>query len=83
MKILIVEPGTIKPETLKILEEKGVIVIECNNPENVKTFNFESKIFTHDLLMSAMHAVESASGSNYFVKELNRRLLAKEKEKQK
>jgi hypothetical protein len=81
MKIIIVEPNSLNPTTRNMLEQKGVIIIEHFDPEKVRVLNFESKIFTHDILMSALYATEQSNGETYFIKELNRRLLAKEKEK--
>lgn len=77
-KIIITTPGNIPTNTVKQLVAAGCIVIEAKEPEKVKTVSFSSDIFTHDLLMSALHQVTEDNNGTKLVKELNRRLKEKE-----
>lgn len=77
-KIIITTVGNIPSETKKKLIAAGCIVIEAKDPDKIKTLNFTSDIFTHDLLMSALHAAATDISSDRLTKELNRRLKSKE-----
>jgi hypothetical protein len=55
-KIILIEPGDFTKEMIDKLEEKGVTVIECKNPEKVKILSDKdfSFICGDDLFMAAL-----------------------------
>jgi cysteine synthase len=79
--LIIVEPGTMSQPDKEKIEALGAVVIEHPDPDKVKLLTPSSKIFTNDLLMSALHAIEignDISTQRQFVKELNLRLKKNE-----
>lgn len=78
--IVVTQKGTLTPKNRELLNEKGYIVIECDNPDKVKIINPEMRLETNDLLMSALHAMRSSNPTckqEYFVNDLYNRLSKK------
>lgn len=76
--IICIPPKTLSLPQKNKLEKKGVIIIECENPEKVKVINPEVTIDTNDYFLAALHALTSShpvSKQEHFVNELYKRLL--------
>ena len=85
-KILICENGQLDKSTMTLLSKKGVIVIQCKDPDKVKLLSGSIDIESNDLFMSALLALAETSSdmaSKRFVVELNKRLKTAEELKSK
>lgn len=67
--ILFVRPGAIKPRDRKALQAAGVVVIEVDDPLNMKFVRASTELSGGALLVAAAKAI-SESGYNTSAKEL-------------
>lgn len=84
MKQIIVFPrGQLLPKDRKAMKDAGVPVVEADDPKQVIQLMPESSaIDSSSIMMSLLKAVADGYGTSaIFVRELERRLLEKEKEK--
>lgn len=75
-KILAIEKGILSQQTIDKLEETGVIVIECKEPEKIKVLSFTDPM---DLLSSSdifMAALKAANHDNYSKAKFAEHLLS-------
>jgi hypothetical protein len=75
-QVMVVKPNTITDEDKEVLAQSNIIVIECENPDDVKLLTFYDGVRGDDFLMSLIKGV--AQGGTYtkekFCNELFERL---------
>jgi hypothetical protein len=82
MKQIIVFPrGQLSPKDRKAMRDAGVLVVEADDPKQVIQLMPESSaIDSSSIMMALLKAVADGHGASaIFVRELERRLVAKEK----
>lgn len=77
--IIVTPTGTLTQKQKTALEKKGLLVVECDDPDKVRVINAEQHMDTSDWFMAALFAVKSDPyQSRQFTTELYNRLKAKE-----
>lgn len=81
-KIIVTKPKSISVKDKKLMQKNGFIVIEAENPQDVKVISEVEILDTSDLLMSALFSItqgnQSLSYQSYFAGELIKRIQKKE-----
>lgn len=82
--VLFVKPGSIRPSDKGRLHKAGVIVVEVENPDDVKFVRAQSCLGAQelphgDILTAAAKAIQRAGGvaTDYFGQELAKAILAR------
>ncbi len=81
MNIIVLPKNAITATKRKQIEKKGIVVIECDEPDKVKIISPEYVADRSDLFLSALTALDTtfpASKSEIFVHELKARLTKKD-----
>jgi len=73
--IMPVRPGAITPGAKRKLEKAGVIVVECDNPQDIRIVRPWAELNGSDLLIAAMRAIGSESISHGVRDALFKQLL--------
>lgn len=75
-QVMVVKPNTIKQEDKERLALQEIIVIEIENPDDVKLLTFYDGVKGDDFIMSLITAVEHSGiySKERFVTELFKRL---------
>ena len=75
--IVSVPKNTLTDEQKLKLDEKGYVVIECDEPEKIRILNPEKTFDANDFFMAALEAIQKVSPTTYqehFVNNLFKRL---------
>lgn len=75
--IVAAPPNTITAKQKELLNKKGYVVIECEDPDKIRVIIPQVPVEANDYYMAALYALkqnDSSSANAYFIKELYRRL---------
>lgn len=62
--ILVTRPGTLDQKDKELLRESGVIVVEADNPDDVRFLRPEADLAHGDMLYAAMQAIACGTLDN-------------------
>lgn len=79
--IIVVPRETLTPQQKGAITKKGLIIIECDDPDKVRILNPETTMDNSDWFMSALKSLTTStpiSRAEHFVNNLHARLKASE-----
>lgn len=80
--IVAVPKNTLTPQQKSAMTKRGMIVIECDDPDKIRVISPETSFEANDHVMSALYALTTTNPTyrtEMFVNELYRRLKENEK----
>jgi hypothetical protein len=75
--ILVLRPGQLKAADRKALREIGVVVLEVDDPEDVRFMRPAAELTSSEMLACALRAIKSQGASSYLGTEIISAVLAK------
>ncbi len=81
MKVLAMPKGMLSAAQKKAATDKGLFIIECEDPDKIRIIDTETMIDVNDLFMAALHGLTvntPTSKAENFVNNLYKRLKEKE-----
>lgn len=78
-QIIVIKPGSISDDSIKLLESKGIVVIQHNKPQDIRVINSFDGCDAEDVFQSAMLSIANSYDSTkiLFGDALAKRIIKK------
>ena len=81
-QILVVKPNSIKPDAIDAIEKKGIVIIEHENPEEVRVITSMEGYNGDDVFMAAIETIDdfgNEKGKKLFAEILTKKIKSRGK----
>lgn len=76
--VLVLKPRQIKAADRAALRDMGVVVLEVDDPADVRFLRPATELSSSEMLAAALRAIKSYGGTSYLGKEIIKAVLAKD-----